>query len=126
MQQSIICEKCSSENEIGMNFCIRCGARLGTVCPNCGGIVPPDSRYCPGCASQIGIGRVGKYQHIVEGTDHNIVCSRCGTSNSSGRRFCAECGNHLVIPCPNCKNINVLPSGYCPDCGNIIEIKKKQ
>jgi len=105
-----------------MNFCIRCGARLGNVCPNCGAIVPPDSRYCPNCASQTGIGRVGKYQHIVEGTDHPIICGRCGASNNSGRRFCTECGNRLIIPCPYCHNINVLPSGYCPDCGNIIEV----
>ena len=108
-------------NVAGMNFCIRCGNRLSTVCQNCDAQVPPDSRFCPNCASLVGTGRFGKYLEKVDSTDYLITCADCGTANKSGRRFCTACGARLLITCTVCNNSNVLPSGYCPDCGNIIK-----
>lgn len=125
MQQTIKCDRCDRQNQAGMNFCIYCGARLGTLCQNCGAIVPPDSRFCPSCAALTGMGRFGKHQDKVEDADRLLRCVNCGTENESGKRFCRSCGAKLVIPCPVCHNINVMPSGYCPDCGKITVNGKK-
>src|SRR5262249_35463896 len=36
------------------NFCLRCGARLDQRCASGGAVLPPGSRFCPGCALALG------------------------------------------------------------------------
>jgi RNA polymerase subunit RPABC4/transcription elongation factor Spt4 len=58
MQQSEkTCSKCGTKNEPDYKFCGTCGVRLDNSCPNCGAVVPADSRYCPNCAYLCGDGR---------------------------------------------------------------------
>jgi RNA polymerase subunit RPABC4/transcription elongation factor Spt4 len=51
------CSKCDTQNPPDYKFCGTCGVRLDTFCPNCGAVVPADSRYCPNCAYLCGEGR---------------------------------------------------------------------
>jgi hypothetical protein len=44
-------------------------------------------------------------------------CPRCGTANSAGRRFCAECGSPLALACPSCGFSNEPAVKFCGGCG---------
>ncbi|HSR33395.1 MAG TPA: adenylate/guanylate cyclase domain-containing protein, partial [Anaerolineae bacterium] len=50
------CSSCDKENRKQASFCIRCGARLAFVCPQCGTVLPfdPDARFCSRCGIEIG------------------------------------------------------------------------
>ncbi len=121
MPQTIKCTSCNSENAEGLRFCITCGSRLGAPCPQCGAIVPPDSRFCPQCASLCGIGRFGKMQHKIEATQQITNCPDCGLPDNAGHRFCTACGAKLGIPCPQCSTIIEPAAGYCVNCGYVME-----
>ncbi|MFC1905636.1 zinc ribbon domain-containing protein [Chloroflexota bacterium] len=119
--QEVKCTNCNASNAKGLNYCTNCGNRLGLPCPQCGSIVPPDSRFCPSCAALCGSGRFGKAQHKVEATNRVVDCPQCGLPDSSGRRFCTACGARLGIPCIQCGSIVDLTSGFCTSCGCIIQ-----
>ena len=44
-------------------------------------------------------------------------CASCRTENSSDRRFCAECGCALPIPCRECRFLNQPSVKFCGGCG---------
>ncbi len=44
-------------------------------------------------------------------------CPRCGTANSAGRRFCAECGSPLALACSSCGFSNEPAVKFCGGCG---------
>jgi hypothetical protein len=44
-------------------------------------------------------------------------CANCRTENSSDRRFCAECGSALPIPCRQCGFLNQPNVKFCGGCG---------
>jgi class 3 adenylate cyclase/tetratricopeptide (TPR) repeat protein len=44
-------------------------------------------------------------------------CSKCGTDNREGRKFCANCGALLVVACPKCGAANQPGEKFCGDCG---------
>src|SRR5262245_48491917 len=44
-------------------------------------------------------------------------CARCGTTNSAGRRFCAECGSALAVACASCGFSNEPGVKFCGGCG---------
>jgi class 3 adenylate cyclase len=44
-------------------------------------------------------------------------CASCGTENSSDRRFCAECGCALPVPCRKCGFPNQASVKFCGGCG---------
>jgi class 3 adenylate cyclase/tetratricopeptide (TPR) repeat protein len=46
-----------------------------------------------------------------------MQCASCRTENSSDRRFCAECGSALPIPCRQCGFLNQLNVKFCGGCG---------
>jgi class 3 adenylate cyclase/tetratricopeptide (TPR) repeat protein len=47
-------------------------------------------------------------------------CSKCGTENPVGKKFCAQCGSGLPALCPKCGAENPLTSRFCGDCGAIL------
>src|SRR5262245_62079626 len=47
-------------------------------------------------------------------------CPRCGTGNSAGRRFCAECGSLLALTCPSCGFSNEPGVKFCGGCGGAL------
>jgi len=44
-------------------------------------------------------------------------CASCSTENSSDRRFCAQCGCALPIPCRQCGFLNQPNVKFCGGCG---------
>ena len=46
-----------------------------------------------------------------------MQCSHCQTENRTGRRFCAECGAPLALPCVSCGFANESGEKFCGSCG---------
>jgi class 3 adenylate cyclase/tetratricopeptide (TPR) repeat protein len=44
-------------------------------------------------------------------------CSNCGSDNSTGKRFCGDCGAPLENHCPKCGAQNPAGKRFCGDCG---------
>jgi class 3 adenylate cyclase/tetratricopeptide (TPR) repeat protein len=44
-------------------------------------------------------------------------CSKCGSDNREGRKFCAACGAPLVVTCPKCSATNQPGESFCGECG---------
>jgi class 3 adenylate cyclase len=46
-----------------------------------------------------------------------MQCPRCQAENRAGRRFCAECGAPLALPCSSCGFSNEPEEKFCGGCG---------
>jgi len=44
-------------------------------------------------------------------------CSKCGSDNRAGRKFCAKCGGPLARLCPKCGASNEPGEDFCGECG---------
>jgi class 3 adenylate cyclase len=44
-------------------------------------------------------------------------CSKCGSDNRTGRKFCANCGAPLAVACPRCGASNQPEERFCGECG---------
>ena len=44
-------------------------------------------------------------------------CTRCGSENPNGKKFCGDCGASLGNPCPNCHADNPVEKRFCGECG---------
>jgi class 3 adenylate cyclase len=44
-------------------------------------------------------------------------CSKCGSDNPAGKKFCGDCGAPLANRCPKCGAENPLSKRFCGDCG---------
>jgi class 3 adenylate cyclase len=44
-------------------------------------------------------------------------CSKCGSDNREGRKFCANCGTPLAVSCSKCGASNQPGEKFCGDCG---------
>jgi len=44
-------------------------------------------------------------------------CSKCGSDNREGRKFCTNCGNSLVASCPKCGAPVQPGERFCGECG---------
>jgi class 3 adenylate cyclase/tetratricopeptide (TPR) repeat protein len=47
-------------------------------------------------------------------------CSKCGSDNREGRKFCANCGAALSVTCPKCGASNQPGEKFCGECGTAI------
>src|SRR5262249_51291614 len=46
-----------------------------------------------------------------------MLCPKCGTESTSGRKFCPECGSPLSNRCTKCGADNSPMAKFCEDCG---------
>jgi class 3 adenylate cyclase/tetratricopeptide (TPR) repeat protein len=44
-------------------------------------------------------------------------CSKCGSDNREGRKFCVQCGQALKLACPSCGASSEPGERFCGDCG---------
>src|SRR5262245_31428109 len=44
-------------------------------------------------------------------------CSKCGSDNREGRKFCANCGTPLSLTCSKCGAPNQPGERFCGECG---------
>lgn len=51
------------------------------------------------------------------------TCTRCGTANDDGAKFCEGCGASMApqISCPTCNAMNPLGRAFCTRCGSSLE-----
>src|SRR5215469_10234613 len=47
-------------------------------------------------------------------------CSKCGSDNRDGRKFCTNCGTPLVVTCPKCGAAIQPEEKFCGECGAAI------
>src|SRR5579872_3080664 len=45
-----------------------------------------------------------------------MCCSKCGSDNPAGKKFCGDCGAPLTNRCPNCGAENPPGKRFCGDC----------
>ena len=86
------------------------GAALATIhnCPECGGQIPSDARFCPLCG----------HQQVVFNR-----CRHCGKNLTVQSRYCPQCGKAVKRNppkekiCKACGGENLPDSLYCNHCG---------
>ena len=49
------CPRCQQENPSRSNFCLGCGAPLGTTCAACGADLPAGARFCNRCGAAVAV-----------------------------------------------------------------------
>src|SRR5262252_10695708 len=47
------CLRCRHANPPGSNYCLGCGARLGSSCPSCANDLPAGARFCNKCGAPL-------------------------------------------------------------------------
>ena len=47
----------------------------------------------------------------------HVRCTRCAEINPVSRRYCNQCGDHLLQPCPHCGVECAVDENYCGQCG---------
>ncbi len=51
-----------------------------------------------------------------------MVCSKCGTENEPGRKFCKECAARLAVVCPSCGAANSADAKFCGECATPLNV----
>jgi class 3 adenylate cyclase/tetratricopeptide (TPR) repeat protein len=49
-------------------------------------------------------------------------CSKCGTDNAAGSRFCTQCATPLNKPCPECAHENISEAKFCAQCAAPLDV----
>src|SRR6266853_648098 len=44
-------------------------------------------------------------------------CSKCGSENPAGKKYCSECGAGLLMRCPQCNAEHAPAAKFCGECG---------
>jgi uncharacterized membrane protein YvbJ len=47
-------------------------------------------------------------------------CSKCGSDNREGRKFCTTCGTSLAASCPKCGAAIAPGERFCGECGTAL------
>src|SRR5262245_66616489 len=68
----------------------------GGSCPSCGGVNPPDAKFCAHCGSGL-----------------VALCPACGHRNAPSASFCTECGGPLAGTDPASRFAS--PATYTPE-----------
>ncbi len=68
-----------------------------TICPNCGGAVPEQARFCRNCAFDLTKARPTSDAGSFATVKMN-QCSRCGAPMDAGARFCDNCAAPAQAP----------------------------
>lgn len=81
-------------------------------CPSCGAAMQSDSTTCPYCGVRVELVPELQQMRLL-----GFPCPRCGTLADKTARFCSECGETLLIKCPDCRKDIPLSAHVCPNCG---------
>jgi len=49
-------------------------------------------------------------------------CSKCGTDNAAGSRFCNQFATPLGKPCPKCAHENISEAKFCAQCAAPLDV----
>jgi predicted ATPase/class 3 adenylate cyclase len=67
------CPKCRFENPEGLEFCGKCGEKLGLACPKCHFINSVQFKYCGKCGTQIHISHALKKEYKTSKSERKYV-----------------------------------------------------
>src|SRR5262245_37607225 len=84
----------------------------------------PRRRRVPRPGDRIGDQRFRSSRALSDAGEEKMTCPRCGTVNSTGRRFCAECGSSLAFACPSCGFSNEPGVKFCGGCGAALSVTR--
>jgi class 3 adenylate cyclase/tetratricopeptide (TPR) repeat protein len=54
---------------------------------------------------------------VLTKSEQQIRCSKCGSENREGRKFCTNCGASLATSCPKCTAAIQPDEKFCGECG---------
>ena len=54
----------------------------------------------------------------------DMRCSKCGSDNPTGKKFCGDCGAPFTNLCPKCGAENPPGQRFCGDCGTALVARK--
>lgn len=94
MAATMPCPNCGFDNPQGSIYCQQCGSRLPAA--GAGPSPEPPSAEAPPGGAPSGFASGGEPARPTG----DRMCSRCGSANQPGMRFCVECGNPLAQPTP--------------------------
>lgn len=106
------------------------------ICPQCGAVLPEDSKFCNQCAHRIAqpplpeataeeqsaavITSAGPVMPLIE--NNKLTCPVCGTSGMrANRKFCERCSAEFVCRpwiCSHCGRENYFRTNACFSCGS--------
>src|SRR5262245_2912986 len=53
-------------------------------------------------------------------------CSKCGTENREGARFCNDCATPLAVQCPACGAVNKPGARFCDACATAVSARPQE
>ena len=77
----MLCPKCKKEIEENSLKCDHCGAKVASICKNCGTINPINSQQCSSCNKE-----------LIK------ICAACGAANLPEAKACRKCGFEFSKP----------------------------
>lgn len=129
----VACTKCGSRFAAGTKFCGRCGNTAFAMVTVDGSIQPlPPARQPPSYPS-LNQPSPSLNQPSLTGVPNKIRCTRCGSDQPAGTKFCGRCGASLggaaiawnsprpvEVLCRGCNS--TYPSGtkFCGRCGRTL------
>jgi Double zinc ribbon len=60
---------------------------------------------------------------LAEPGRKSMRCSKCGSDNREGRKFCVQCGQALKLVCPSCGAPSAPREKFCGDCGAALVVQ---
>jgi hypothetical protein len=59
---------------------------------------------------------VAIFAQSVSAGEEPLRCSKCGSDNPEGAKFCIDCAAPLANRCPECRQENLPRAKFCADC----------
>jgi len=126
-QDTFRCYTCGAQNFIGESHCVGCGQLLPYTCPRCGTRVNSTFINCPCCHLVLHWPNrqqtKAEYRDRTTGQDMYsglFECSRCGTQNVMGVKWCRHCNQQFNYNCPNCNALVDNTWVNCPNCRMVL------
>jgi hypothetical protein len=69
--------QCKKANQIGTQFCAKCGSQIGYECPKCGGLVELANKFCSFC----GVDKQKHFNHVQQEVIQELQKEIARTSN---------------------------------------------
>jgi RNA polymerase subunit RPABC4/transcription elongation factor Spt4 len=135
------CPECGNRLKPGIEFCGKCGHRLGAeptegepavaaavsldTCPNCGKPVKPGIEFCGKCGHRLEEETVDDEPVQAEAVGEEVVEEEPSppevVAEEPVRHKCPDCGKQMEEDWQACPHCGTRPPSQCPECGKAME-----